>query len=162
MPTRHCYLFTLAVVPLTVGTIYEELPLHCTLMHRFWSALTPKELADKVHSLFDTTPQLALTAYEHTKLGPKHMAVSLIKITKELDALNMQLYQFLNKLKVEYTAPQWVGKGHVFHVTEREDARLAVGGTHVSKAIYLIEVNVAGYEGKRIVREWFELGGFVR
>ena len=158
MKTRHCYLFTLEVEPLEVGKFYDKLPLHCTLMPRFWSSLSPKELADNVRKLFDETSPGTLAAYERTLLGPKQVAASLIKLTRELDTLNMQLYQLLNKLGVEYMNPQWVGKGHVFHVTEQEHARLEVGGVHISKAIYLIEVEVPGRKHKRIAQEKFELG----
>jgi len=161
MPPRHLYLLTLEVIPLKVGEAYDELPLHCTLMHRFWSSLSPEELTAAVHDLFDGTPPLTLNAYECKLLGPKQVAVSLLELTKELDALNMRLYELLNQLTVEYTAPEWVGKGHVFHVTERENARLEIGSKHVSKAAYLIEVEVPGYGHKRVVRARFELNGRV-
>ena len=48
--SNHLYLFTLEVVPLEVGKTYDELPLHCTLMFRFWSELPAEELAAKVGS----------------------------------------------------------------------------------------------------------------
>jgi len=152
---RHLYLFTLEIVPLEVGKVYGELPLHCTLMHRFWSVLSSAEMSGAVRALFDATPPLPLVAYKHALLGPKQMAVSLLKPTKEMEALNMALYQLLNNLGVEYTAPQWVGKGHVFHVTEREDARLEVGGKHMGMAAYLIEVE----NKQRLVRAKFGFNG---
>lgn len=52
MTNKHCYLFALEVSPMNVGDTYEELPLHCTLMHRFWSELVPEVLADKVSVFF--------------------------------------------------------------------------------------------------------------
>jgi hypothetical protein len=151
----YLYLFTLEVEPLRVGGVFDELPLHCTLMHRFYSELSADELGDNVRSLFDKTPQVLLTAYKHTKLGPKQVPVSLIKLTEELDKLNMQVYNQLNKLEVEYTTPQWVGKGHVFHVTDRIPDRLEINEGYVSKAAYLIEV----VDHKRIIRQQYELGG---
>lgn len=123
-------------------------------MHRFYSELSADELADSVSSLFDKTPQVPLAAYKHTKLGPKQVPVSLIKLTEELDNLNIQLYNQLNKLGVEYTAPQWVGKEHVFHVTDRVSDRLEINDDYVSKAVYLIEV----IDHKRIIRQRYELG----
>jgi hypothetical protein len=159
MKQKHCYLFALEVAPLHVGDAYDELPLHCTLMHRFWSGLPVDELTDKVRSLFDKTPPIVLAAQKHTLLGPKQVAVSLIKPTEPLAALNMRLYELLNGLGVEYTAPQWVGKGHVFHVTDREQATLGVGQQHLSQAAYLIEVKVPGHDHQRFVRARFELAG---
>lgn len=155
---KHLYLSTLEVEPLRVGTIYDELPLHCTLMHRFHPELSADELADSVKTLFDKTPALVLTAYEHTKLGPKQIPVSLIRLTKELDNLNMQLFDQLNELEVEYTAPQWVGKGHVFHVTDRDNEVLEAGKSHATDTVYLIEV----IDHKRVIRKRYELGGRVR
>jgi len=157
MSRKHCYLFVLEVVPLQVGAVYDELPLHCTLMHRFWSELSAVELAGKVKPLFDVTPPVVLATYKRTLLGPKQLAVSLLELTGELDSLNMQLYALLNELGVEYTASQWVGKGHVFHVTDRESKRLEIGSKQTCAAVYLIEVKVPGYDHQRFVRVKFDL-----
>jgi 8-oxo-dGTP pyrophosphatase MutT (NUDIX family) len=56
----HCYLFALEVVPLEVGAVYDELPLHCTLMHRFWTRLTPTELVAQTENVFRDTQPLSL------------------------------------------------------------------------------------------------------
>lgn len=154
----HLYLFTLEVTPLEVGRTYDELPLHCTLMHRFYSELSVDELSNNVKSLFDKTPPITLAVYEHTRLGPKQVPVSLIELTEALDSLNMQLFDQLNKLEVEYTAPQWVGKGHVFHITDRENEALEIGRDRTSEVIYLIEV----VDRKRVIRERFDLDGRVQ
>lgn len=69
----------------------------------------------------------------------------------------MRLYDYLNDLGVEYTAPEWVGKGYRAHVTERENTRLEVGSQQSSNAIYLIEVKVPGHDHKRLIRHKFEL-----
>lgn len=155
---KHLYLFTLEVDSLKVGTTYDELPLHCTLMHRFYSELSVEELSDHVKPLFDKTSPLVLTAYEHSILGPKQVPVSLIRPTKELEDLNIRLFDHLNELEVKYTAPQWVGKGHVFHVTDRENEVMEAGESHTAKMAYLIEV----IDHKRVIRKRFELGGRVR
>jgi len=157
MADRHCYLFTLEVEPLKVGATYDELPLHCTLMPRFWSSLGAVELGSKVQKLLDNRPPVVLRAYESTLLGPKQVAANLIELTNELSSLNMSLYELLNELGVTYDNPAWVGKGHIFHVTEREHEKLEIGTTHLSKAVYLIEVKVPGYEHKRVVRQRFRL-----
>jgi len=153
----HCYLFALEIDPMHVGNVYYDLPLHCTLMHRFWSDLDAEELADKVRTFFATSSPVVLTAQERLKLGPKQVAVSEISLTPEIEQVHMSLYRLLNELDVEYTAPEWVGTGYRAHVTERENARLEVGSTRTSTTAYLIEVNVPGYEHNRIVRAKFEL-----
>jgi hypothetical protein len=157
MTNNHCYLFALEINPLEVGGVYDELPLHCTLMHRFWSKLNPDDLSDKVQSLLATYKQVRLNAIERTVLGPKRVTVSEIEFTDEFKNLHMALYKLLNDLDVEYTAPEWVGNGYKAHVTERENVKLTVGSQHVSKAIYLIEVEVPEHENKRLIRTKFDL-----
>ena len=157
MTNNHCYLFALEIAPMEVGHIYDELPLHCTLMHRFWSKLSPDEFAAKVRPFFEQTPAVLLKAYEHLLLGPKQMAVSEIELTEELSGLHMQLYKILNDLKVDYTAPEWVGEGYRAHASDRKDARLEVGKQHLSPAVYLIEVEVPEHEKQRIIRTKFDL-----
>lgn len=141
-----------------VGDTYEELPLHCTLMHRFWSELDPEVLADKLSEFFKTIQPILLKPYEHLLLGPKQVPVSELELTDQFKDLHMRLYESLNDLGVEYTAPEWVGDGYRAHVTERENARLEVGTEYVSKAVYLIEVKVPGHDHKRLIRHKFELG----
>lgn len=157
MRNNHCYLFALEVTPLHVGDIYDELPLHCTLMHRFWSDLEPEELAAKVSDFFKKTRHVTLKPHERLLLGPKQVPVSELELTDELKRLHMGLYEILNDLGVEYTAPEWVGDGYRAHVTERENARLEVGSEQNSNAVYLIEVNVPGHDHKRLVRHKFVL-----
>jgi hypothetical protein len=159
MTHKHLYLFALEVDPLDVGGIYNELPLHCTLMHRFWSELNPDELTDRVRPLFEKSQSQLLSAYERLALGPKKLIVSEVELTGALRTFHMGLYELLNGLGVEYTAAEWVGKGYRAHVTERETTRLEVGKQHLSKAAYLIEVEVPGYEHKRIIRAKFGLNG---
>jgi hypothetical protein len=158
MTHTHCYLFALEVVPMQVGDVYDELPLHCTLMHRFWLDLSPEDFTHQITSLFKQIAPIKLIAHEHLLLGPKQLPVSELTLTDELRQLHMEIYTFLNKIGVEYTAPEWVGKGYRAHITERDSVRLEVGAEHISKAVYLIEVNVPGHEHKRIIRAKFDLG----
>jgi hypothetical protein len=103
------------------------------------------------------TPPLALTAYKRTLLGSKQIPVSLVEHTVDLLSLNMQLYDLLNERGAIHTAPEWSGERHILHVTERTDKRLTIGESHLSTAIYLIEVKVPGHEQQRIIRNKFEL-----
>lgn len=140
-----------------VGDVYEELPLHCTLMHRFWSELDPKVFAEQVGSFFKGIRPIILKLHEHLLLGPRQVPVSELELTDRLKELHMRLYEFLNGLGVEYTAPEWVGQGYRAHVTERENDRFEMGSERTSSAIYLIEVKVPGHDHKRFVRTKFDL-----
>jgi hypothetical protein len=141
---KHCYLFAFEVTPLHVGAVYDELPLHCTLMHRFWSKLSPEDLANRVRSFFEHVHPVTLTAEKQLLLGPKQTPVTELELTDELRKLHMELYEFLNSLPVEYTAPEYVGGGYRAHVSERPHDRL--------------EVRVPRDERKRFVRAKFNLG----
>lgn len=91
-------------------------------------------------------------------LGPKQLPVALLEHTPDIEQLNTVLYERLNHLGVEYTAPQWVGSGHIFHITDRVDARMELGQSLACQAVYLIEVKVPGYESARIPRVRIALG----
>lgn len=157
MTNKHCYLFALEVNPMTVGEIYDDLPLHCTLMHRFWSELDADTLAGKVRGFLENVAPPTLDAHERLLLGPKQVVVSELVLSDELKALHANLYKLLNDLGVEYTTPEWVGGGYRAHITEREDAWLEVDTQHISRAVYLIEVNIPGYDHERLIRSKFDL-----
>jgi hypothetical protein len=84
---KHCYLFALEVQPLEVGDIHQTLPLHCTLMHRFWSELSTDVLADKVSSYFATISPVKLISYERLLLGPKQVPVAELELTDQIKRL---------------------------------------------------------------------------
>jgi hypothetical protein len=154
---KHLYLFTLEVEPMTVGKIYNPLPSHLTLMSRFWSSLSPEELAKLVEPLFRQTKPIELSFGEATTLGPKQVAVHLIEHTKELKNLHSQLHNFLDIADVTFAYPQHVGDGHKPHVTEREGVQLAKGHKQLTSAAYLIEVEIKGEEHLRHIRAKFDL-----
>jgi len=157
MDTRHLYLFTLEVEPLAVGEAYKDLPLHCTLMHRFWSELGPDELAAQTAPVFAGTQPIIFTFGTKEMFGPpdRPTPVTTIEESAEHTGLHMQLYRLLNGLGVTYTAPQWTGEGHRAHVTDRAEAAVAPGTQFRSGAAYLVEV-VEGVEKTRQVRSRFE------
>jgi hypothetical protein len=157
MATKHCYLFALEIAHMDVSGIYDELPLHCTLMHRFWCELSPEELAHRVAHLFGKYQPLLLKAHARLLLGPKQIAVSEIELTDPLRSLHMQLLDLLDTLGVQYTEPAWVGEGYRAHATERPYAKLEVGKEHLCKAIYLIKVKASGRDPRRFVRAKFAL-----
>ena len=150
---RHLYLFALAVTPLEVGRVYDELPLHCTFMFRFWSALQADGLAAAAAPIFEAASVITLTPYEHTHLGPNQVGAHVVEKTPELMGLHMQLHDLLIALDAEFTKPQWVGEGYKPHITDRADESVAPGQPLHCPAAYLIEV----IDGRRVVRSRFML-----
>ena len=153
----HIYLLALEIAPIEVGGAYHELPLHCTLMHRFYGELGPREFAKKLQPMFDATPQFELQVGSRLLLGPKQVAVYEFEPSETLSNLHEKLYKFLNKMNTEYTAPEWVGTGYKAHATERADRALYAHEILPIKAVYLIEVKVPGFVGQRLVRARFSL-----
>lgn len=153
MNYKHCYLFALEVVPLEVDHIYETLPFHCTLVHRFWCNLTPEELVSKVKPIFEKYGPITFRLGKKVELGPKKTVVFELADTEQLKALHMDLYNLLNELRAEYTEPDWVGPGYTPHVSDREDAPHKQNDTHTTSAAYIIEVKIPSLEHKRVVRQ---------
>lgn len=159
MKQKHCYLFALEAALMQVGELYEELPLHCTLMHRFWSGLSAEELATRVRPLFAHIQPVTLIAEKHLLLGPKQVPVSELKLTDDLRGLHAELYRLLHELHVDYTASEWVGEGYRAHISERPNARLELASKQQCEAVYLIEVKMPGHDHKRLVRAKFSFQG---
>jgi hypothetical protein len=150
---KHLYLFTLEIVPLEVGRIYNDLPSHLTLMSRFLSDLPPNELADLGRPLFESCNHVELTFGPAARLGSKkviaHMASSAgeQKLHKDVQAL-------LEDLKVVFQYPEFIGVNHKAHVTHRENVDIPPNSRLVSPAAYLIEV----VDGRRMIRSKFMFG----
>lgn len=153
---KRLYLFTLEVTPMVVGKTYNPLPSHLTLMSRFWSDLSPDELAEVVRPLFRQARPIELIFGEAAMLGPKQVAVHLVDNTKELKNLHSRLYDLLNAQGVTYTAPQFVGNGHKPHVSKREGDQFTAGHKHMANAAYLIEVEINGKDHLRLIRTKFD------
>lgn len=149
----HLYLFTLEIMPLKVGRVYDELPSHLTLMSRFLSGLTSDELTAKVQSFFAETAPVRLVFGEPTILGPKKVTAHMINSPDERQ-LHNNLRELLDKIKAEYQYPEFIGDNHKPHVTAREGVQFAPGSSRIASAAYLIEV----VDEKRVVRAKLALG----
>jgi 2'-5' RNA ligase superfamily len=158
LKNRHLYLFTLEVVPLTVGKVYNPLPSHLTLMSRFRSELLPDELAAVVEPLFGQNPPIKLRFDKSAGLGPKKTPVHLIEHTEELRELHTKLRNLLDTVSVTYEYPQFVGDNHKPHISKRQGDDFALGHEQTSKAAYLIEVEIKSEEHLRLIRAKFDLG----
>ena len=134
------YLLALEVAPMAVGQSYQQLPMHCTIMHRFHSALGAKALVTELGPIITRTAIVELLPQNHQAFGPKKQLVTIVDPTPALLALHAELYQKLNQLGVQYTESDWVGEGYIGHVTDKQGGRLPVAKPTLSKAIYLISV----------------------
>lgn len=157
MANKRLYLLALEVAPLEIGGVYDVLPSHCTLMHRFWSGLSPTQLTEKLKPIFDGTEAIELVFESKAVFGPPPVHVNKIKETPKLKSLHMRLYEKLRNLGAEFTAPQWVTDGYKAHVTERLDAPFGVGHRHISPSVYLIEVKAPGNKEARYICAQFDL-----
>jgi hypothetical protein len=150
----HLYFLVLQVASLVVKDRYDILPAHCTLMHRFWSELPPEQLGKELADTLMGQQTIKLNFKEEALLGPNKVAVNKINMSRQLRDLHSTIYEKLNSLGVEYTAPEWVGNGYVAHVSKRDDSSLGEGDIFISTAICLVEVDE---EGHRNVRQKFDL-----
>ena len=156
--TMHIYLFTLEVEPFKIGEVYNPLPAHLTLISRFWSELPPSEIVDAVNPIFAQSEPVELIFDKEAVIGPKNTAVHLIKNTPELKNLHARLLEVLDRHRVTFTQPQFIGDGHKPHVSKREDVNFPVGHRKEVRHAYLIEVIVDGTKQQRNVRAVFQLG----
>jgi hypothetical protein len=157
--SQHLYLFILEIAPLTVGKVYNPLPPHLTLMSRFWSELSPDDLAGTIKPLFDRTSPVELAFGDSVQLGPKKIVVHLIAHTKELKELHTELRNLLDTVNVTYAYPQFTGDNHKPHVSKREGDGFRPGHKQMATVVYLIEVEIKGEEHLRHVRGKFDLKG---
>lgn len=152
MDGEHCYFLTLEVEPLTTAGVYGVMPLHCTLMHRFFSNLSPSAFADSIRPLIDQTGPLRLRATDRVAFGPHRAMVAVIHASPALLKLHAALYHSLTQSGVRYTETDWVGPGYRPHVSDQTDAAMAVNATVLSQAIYLVEVEHPLHGQKRFIR----------
>lgn len=153
------YLLALKVAPMNVGQSYAQLPMHCTIMHRFHSVLDVKTLVAELQPLVSSTSPLELQVVEHQAFGPKKQLVSMIEPTAELLTFHHLLNDKLNLLGVQYTESDWVGDGYVPHVTDKQGKRLSVSKPTMSNAVYLISVEHPLQGSKRFIEAKIELAG---
>ena len=157
MSNLHLYLFALEVEPMKVEGAYDQLPLHCTLMPRFWSDLTPLEMIKKVQNLLDNTAPIRLVIGKHKLLGPKLTSVNLIELSNQLNTLHIKLKDILDGIGVEYTSSEWVGEGYVPHISNVHKLEYDPGNNLLAAAVYLIEVGTISKKHQRFIHAKIEL-----
>jgi 2'-5' RNA ligase len=157
MDGEHCYFFTLEVEPMTVGKTYKAIPLHCTIMHRFFSSLPLSAIDTKVRSVFAQTKPLLLQPLERAALGPNRVLVAKLQLSPALKDLHLKLYGRLNELGVRYSETDWVATGYKPHVTEQAGRRLSLDTNRISDAVYLVEVEYPLQGKRKFIKNKFNL-----
>lgn len=161
----HAYLIILEITPLKIGSTYDMLPLHCTLVHWFWLTQKPEEVTESLTAVLSNTAPVALRAgaeqvfagkNKHGELVP--VTVNDIEPTPELRKLHEQVCMVLKSMDVRYSAPQYVQDGFHPHVTHQKDGQLLPGEVRRSAKLYLVEAAAPEYGNDRIVRASIELG----
>lgn len=134
------YLLALEVVPMAVGQAYSQLPMHCTIMHRFHSVLSATALVAALQPIIRAAQPVNLLPLKHQAFGPKKQLVTMVMCEPALFEFHCQLYDKLNSLGVHYTESDWVGTSYTPHVTDKHGKRLTALGPTVSGAVYIISV----------------------
>ena len=157
MNGERCYFLTLEVEPMTVGETYKAIPLHCSLMHRFFSSLPLSVIDAKVRSTFEQTKPLLLEPKERVAFGPNRVLVAKLKLSPPLKDLHLKLYGLLNELGVRYSETDWVATGYKPHVSEQAGRRLPLDTTRLSTAVYLVEVEYPLQGQRKFIKTKFNL-----
>ena len=145
------YLLALEVVPMAVGQAFDQLPMHCTIMHRFHSALSAADIAAAVAPIIAACEPILLQPVSHQAFGPRKQLVTMTEPSFPLLDLHRKLYSKLNELGVQYTELDWVGDGYIPHVTDKQDKRLNIKKPTLSQAVYLISVEHPLVGSKRFI-----------
>lgn len=153
------YLVALEVAHMTVGQAYEQLPMHCTIMHRFHSALSAADLVLALEPIIADSEPIVLQPTGHMAFGPRQQLVTKVELSAALLSLHMKLYEKLNELGVQYTETDWVGTGYTPHVTDKHGKRLYGTAFTACQAVNLISVEHPLVGNKRLIEAVIDLKG---
>ena len=147
---------------MTVGQAYEQLPMHCTIMHRFHSALSAADLTFALEPIIAASVPIVMRPTGHMAFGPRQQLVTMIELSAALLSLHMKLYEKLNELGVQYTETDWVGTGYTPHVTDKHGKRLHTMALTECQAVYLISVEHPLVGNKRLIEAAIDFKGSKR
>lgn len=158
MADARKYTFAIEIDPVEEGRVYTRMPLHCTIMHWFYTVSTPEELASAAKEAIEGHGPVELISKAVELYGPnRNIPVHPIIPSAELLSLHRCLYEPLSRLGVEYTHPEYVGGGYLPHVAKRDGFLFLVGSRHSVSRIYLAETIDEGVPPMKVVRQIVEL-----
>lgn len=150
------YLLALEIHPVEQGKTYEQLPLHCTLIHWFWLS-SIESTVRSIHQLLKNqdVPQLSIGEEAQftgvTNSGPISVVVNKVKRTAVITELHEAVVKILEDAKVEYSMPQYIHSGYVPHVTHQKDGRLTKGDAVKVSSLYLAQADDPAYGNDRTI-----------
>ncbi len=138
----YAYLLALEIEPVEVNRVYVALPLHCTVMHWFYTDKTPADVLTVITNSVRRTPPVQLVSGENSLFGAEQdVPVNVIKDNKSLQALHLALYKDLSQLNVTYMHPSWANEGFVPHVTRQRSGRFEQGREFTARKLYMAAAN---------------------
>jgi hypothetical protein len=159
------YLLALEVEPMEIDKDYPMLPLHCTLVHWFWSGTDPESFQEQLRAALHDTPVQQLRVSDpaiftgHTKRGPIPVNVNKIAPNAMLTKLHNRMCEVIDEVGGEYTAPQHVKSGYNPHITHQKGSPKPVEGNVITaKAVYLVSAAAPEYGNPRHILAKFNLG----
>jgi hypothetical protein len=155
----HSYVFGLEIDPLEANGLYVHLPLHCTLVHWFYSSIEPERIILRTTPLFGESPPIELVSKAPALFGRDcTIPVHTIVPNRALRRLHFDILAALKYFGAVYTEPDYVGAGYNPHVTTQGERIFAPGSKARPARAYLAE-NIARVKQPAIViRKLFQLG----
>lgn len=139
----RAFLLALEVNPMQVSKTYNQLDLHCTVVHWFRTKATSHDVLAVVMPIINKAPAIELVSDKTALFGPskglKDIPVNLVKPTSAFRTLHSSLLQAIEQLGVRHTEPAYTGKGFNSHVTKQGNLSFSEGSRHVATITYLIE-----------------------
>lgn len=137
MPT---YLLSMPIMPVMIGTCYEQLPLHCTLFQYFETDEPRESIARELRSLCGFSPSFQLTRGMRTRFGPQNdIPVFLVQAQSGLHKLHWNVLLLLRDLRARILNPEWAGDGYRPHVTIQGTHPFLDGATVTADHAVLVE-----------------------
>lgn len=106
----------------------SEWPLHVTLLANFSVARTIEDLENELASYAQQVEPFDIVADREAAFGPsKNVAVSLIRLNRNIIRMHHKLHALTAKLGAVYDEPAFMGNGYRPHATIQYNARLSDG-----------------------------------
>lgn len=140
---KRAYMVVLEIEPVSVGTVYVALPLHCTVVHWFRSDCVPAQIGGTIEPIIRATQPLHLVSSASALFGlDQDIPVNVLEENLALRNFHHALLDGLKTLGVEHTHDEWVAAGYRPHVTRQRSGFFEVRRTHLARRAYLVEAMI--------------------
>lgn len=112
------YLLSLPIDPIPVATVYEQLPMHCTLFQSFEVPNDTNTLVSHLSNIVRGHGRIELRAGKPDMFGPGNdVPVVRIRADPTLRILHDHILEYLASIRANVLQPQWAGRGYKPHVS---------------------------------------------